>query len=190
MHELPDLSRLSVAQKDELIVAQFEQLRHLERLTVLVQTLSARVQELEARLRKDSHNSNKPPSSDGLAKKPKSLRESSGRKPGGQAGHEGTTLKRVANPELTVGHPLPKHCDRCGASLGAQADALVEDRRQVFDRVQPVVQVTEHLGYELLCRCGQRHRSIFPAHVTAPVQYGPVIKSTMVYLTQGQRLPM
>jgi len=190
MHELPELSRLSVAEKDELIVAQFEQLKQLEQLTVMVHALSARVRELEGQLRKDSHNSSKPPSSDGLAKKPKSLRESSGRNPGGQAGHEGTTLKRVATPDVTVRHPLPKHCDRCGANLGAQAGALIEDRRQVFDLVQPVVQVTEHLGYELLCRCGQRHHSIFPANVTAPVQYGPVIKSTLVYLTQGQLLPM
>ncbi|WP_394756173.1 DUF6444 domain-containing protein, partial [Rhodoferax sp.] len=190
MHELPDLSRLSVAEKDALICALFEQVKQMERLTVMVQALSARVQELEAQLRKDSHNSSKPPSSDGLAKKPKSLRESSGRKPGGQAGHEGTTLKRVATPDVTVRHPLPERCTRCGAGLGAQADALIEDRRQVFDLVQPVVQVTEHLGYELLCRCGQRHRSIFPENVSAPVQYGPVIKSTMVYLTQGQLLPM
>ena len=187
MHELPDLSKLGVAEQDELIVAQFEQLK---RLTVMVHTLSARVQELEAQLRKDSHNSSKPPSSDGLARKPKSLRKSSGRKPGGQAGHEGTTLKRVATPDVTVRHPLPEHCDRCGANLGAQADALVEDRRQVFDLVQPVVQVTEHLGYELLCQCGQHHRSLFPQNVSAPVQYGPVIKSTLVYLTQGQLLPM
>ena len=190
MHELPDLSRLSVAEKDELIRALFEQVKQMGRLTVMVQALSARVQELEAQLRKDSHNSSKPPSSDGLAKKPKSLRESSGRKPGGQTGHEGTTLKRVATPDVTVRHPLPKRCDRCGEHLDAQADALIEDRRQVFDLVQPVVQVTEHLGYELVCRCGQRHRSIFPANVTAPVQYGPVIKSTLVYLTQGQLLPM
>lgn len=190
MPELPDLSRLSVAEKDELIRALFEQVKQMGRLTQMVQALSARVQELEAQLRKDSHNSSKPPSSDGLSKKPKSLRESSGRKPGGQAGHEGTTLKRVATPDVVVRHPLPKHCGRCGAGLGAQADALIEDRRQVFDLVQPVVQVTEHLGYELLCRCGQRHRSIFPENVSAPVQYGPVIKSTMVYLTQGQLLPM
>ena len=142
MHELPDLSRLSVAEKDELIVAQFEQLKQLERLTVMVHALSARVRELEGQLRKDSHNSSKPPSSDGLAKKPKSLRESSGLNPGGQAGHEGTTLKRVATPDVTVRHPLPEHCDRCGAYLGAQADALIEDRRQVFVLVQPVVQVT------------------------------------------------
>src|ERR1035437_3162769 len=171
MHELPDLSRLSVAEKDELILAQFEQLKQVARLTAMVQALSARVQELEAQLRKDSHNSSKPPSSDGLAKKPKSLRESSGRKPGGQAGHEGTTLKRVATPDVVVQHPLPKHCNRCGVPLGAKADALIEERRQVFDLVQPVLQVTEHRGYELLCRCGQRHRSIFPDNVTAPVQY-------------------
>jgi transposase len=50
--------------------------------------------------------------------------------------------------------------------------------------------VTEHRGYEVQCRCGQRHRSIFPANVSAPVQYGPVIKSTLVYLTQQQLLPI
>ena len=109
MHELPDLSRLSVAEKDALIFAQFKQ---VDRLTVMVQALSARVRELEGRLHKDSPNSSKPPSSDGLAKKPKSLRQSSGRKPGGQAGHAGTTLKRVATPEVIVQHPLPEHCKR------------------------------------------------------------------------------
>src|SRR5712691_8965165 len=190
MHELPDLSRLSVAEKDTLILAQFEQLKQVERLTAMVQALSARVHELEGQLRKDSHNSSKPPSSDGLAKKPKSLRQSSGRKPGAQAGHEGTTLKRVATPDVIVQHRLPEHCERCGAHLGAQAEALIEERRQVFDLVQPVLQVTEHRGYELLCRCGQRHRSRFPDHVLAPVQYCPVIKSTLVYLTQQQLLPI
>ena len=102
MHELPDLSRLSIEEKDALILAQFEQLKQVARLTAMVRALSARVHELEGRLRKDSHNSSKPPSSDGLAKKPQSLRQSSGRKPGGQAGHAGTTLKRVANPEVMV----------------------------------------------------------------------------------------
>ena len=98
-----------------LILALFEQ---VERLTATVQALSARVRELEGRLRKDSHNSSKPPSSDGLAKKPKSLRQSGGRKPDGQAGHEGTTLERVATPDVIVQHPLPEHWERCGARLG------------------------------------------------------------------------
>ena len=187
MHELPDLSRLSVAEKDALILALFEQ---GERLTAMVQALSARVHELEGQLRKDSHNSSKPPSSDGLAKKPKSLRQSSGRKPGAQVGHEGTTLKRVATPDVIVQHRLPEHCDGCGTRLGTQADVVIEERRQVFDLIKPVLQVTEHLGYETVCRCGQRHRSIFPENVSAPVQYGPVIKSTLVYLTQQQLLPI
>ena len=103
MHELPDLSRLSAAEKDALIFAQFEQLQQVPHLIALVQVLSARVRELEGRLHKDSHNSSKPPCSGGLAKKPTSLRHSSGRKPGGQVGHAGSTLKRVANPEVMDG---------------------------------------------------------------------------------------
>ena len=187
MHELPNLTRLSLEEKDALILAQFEQ---INRLTMLVQTFGARVRELEGRLRKDSHNSSKPPSSDGLAKKPKSLRQSSGRKPGGQAGHPGSTLKRVADPDVIVQHPLPEHCDGCGARLGTQAAATVEVRRQVFDLLKPVLQVTEHRGLELLCQCGRHHRSVFPTDVQATVQYGPVIKSTLVYLTQQQLLPI
>ena len=187
MDELPDLSRLSVAEKDALIVAQFEQLKVL---MALVQKLSRQVQELEGRLRKNSRHSSKPPSSDGLAKKPKSLRQSSGRKPGGQAGHPGSTLERVANPDVIVEHPLPEHCEGCGASLGMQSARPLEVWRQVFDLLKPVLQVTEHRGLEVQCQCGQLHRSVFPADVSAPVQYGPAIKSTLVYLTQQQLLPM
>ena len=86
MDERPDLSKLSVAQKDALIIALFEQVKEL---AATVQILKTRVEELEGRLRKDSHNSSKPPSSDGLGKKNKSLREASGRNPGGQFGHGG-----------------------------------------------------------------------------------------------------
>ena len=156
MHELPDLSRPSISGKDALIVALFEQVKQVARLTALVQTLSARVQELEGQLRKNSRNSSKPPSSDGLAKKPKSLRQSCGRKPGGQPGHPGITLERTASPDVIVQHRLPECCEGCGARLDAQADAMIEERRQVFDLVQPVLQVTEHRGYEMLCHCGQR----------------------------------
>ena len=187
MDELPDLSALSVAQKDALIIALFEEVKVLR---ATVRMLTARVEELEGRLRKDSHNSSKPPSSDGLGKKNKSLRESSGRKPGGQFGHGGSTLKRVAHPDVVVEHPLAKRCKRCGAGLSAQADELITVRRQVFDLIKPVLQVTEHVGYEMQCTCGQHHRSDFPSDIAAPVQYGPVVKSALVYLTQQQLLPM
>jgi transposase len=190
MYELPDLSRLSIAEKDALILALFEQAKQVDRLTAMVQMLSSRVEELEGRLRKDSHNSSKPPSSDGLSKKNQSLRQRSGRKPGGQSGHGGSTLKVVKDPDVIVEHALAPRCHRCGAGLGAQAQGLITVRRQVFDLLRPVLHVTEHRGYELHCACGQHHCSEFPDVVLAPVQYGPVVKSTLVYLTQSQLLPM
>ncbi len=82
---LPDLSRLSHAQKDELIHALWGM---VQRLTATVDALTDEIGELKGRLAKDSHNSSKPPSSDGL-RKPKSLRKVSGKKRGGQKGHAG-----------------------------------------------------------------------------------------------------
>ena len=76
--------------------------------------LSARVEELERQLGKNSQNSSKPPSSDGLKKKPmpQSLREKSGKVSGGQAGHKGDTLKQVALADEVVTHEM-KMCPRC-----------------------------------------------------------------------------
>src|SRR5215470_20323467 len=74
-----------------------------------VRALLVRVQELEAQRAKDSHNSSKPPSSDGLRRKTKSLRKPSGKKAGGQLGHRGQTLHLVATPDVIVEH-WPQVC--------------------------------------------------------------------------------
>lgn len=186
MLKRPDLSQQSLAEKDELITALFDQ---LDALIQKMQVMQSRIEALEGQLRKDSHNSHKPPSSDGLGKKrTQSLRESSGRKPGGQHGHGGSTLKFAVKPDVVVTHPLQPWCDQCGEKL--QTLGLTPIRRQVFDLVKPVVQVTEHRGYETHCTCGKHHSSHFPAEAAAPVQYGPVIKGALVYLTQQQLLPM
>lgn len=182
----PDLSKLSVAEKDALIVRLFDE---LDAMSLLMQKLQARVEELEARSRKDSHNSHKPPSSDGYGKKkPKSLRERSGRKPGGQQGHGGSTLRWVSNPDAVEHHRLPSHCDACAKKLNSAEQTVI--RRQVFDLVKPVLQVTEHRGYETHCSCGKHHISRFPPEAVAPVQYGSVVKGMLVYLTQQQLLPL
>src|SRR5260221_14607534 len=103
-----------------------------EQLQTRVRQLEARAQELEARLAKDSHNSSKPPSSDGLARKTKSLRRRSGKKPGGQIGHRGETLRLVPMPDTTVEH-RPAICSGCQAPLTHEAPVVVRERRQVHE---------------------------------------------------------
>ena len=179
--QLPNLSSFSHEQKDELI-------RMLFPLIAEVRRLSARVAELEARLSKDSHNSSKPPSSDGLAKKSSSPSVPSGKKPGGQAGHAGKTLERSARVDTVIDHPLPQHCT-CGASL-AGADAVLFERRQVIDIPVASYHVTEHCTWQWRCTCGQVHQSAFPANVTEAVQYGPNVRALAVHLTHGQLLPL
>ncbi|WP_077273573.1 IS66 family transposase [Acidithiobacillus thiooxidans] len=171
MHELPDILTLTSDQMVDLI-----------------RQLLARVAELEARLSKNSHNSSKPPSSDGLAKKKtQSLRRPSGKKVGGQMGHSGQTLERTNAPDGVVPAPLPDRCE-CGASLPS-ADARIAERRQVFDVPVAHYHVIEHRALQLRCPCGREHISDFPSGVTEAVQYGPNVRALAVHLTQGQLLP-
>src|ERR1700756_5538066 len=91
-----------------------------EDLLALIAALAARIAELERRLGLDSSNSGKPPSSDGL-KKParvRSLREPSGKAPGGQKGHPGETLRQAQTPDAIMDH-YPQACARCGTVLTA-----------------------------------------------------------------------
>ncbi len=157
-------------------------------LRVECQTLRDRVQTLEEQVAKDSHNSHKPPSSDGLAKpKPKSLRPPSQRPTGGQPGHPGRTLRMVEKPDRTARHAV-ECCANCGRSLGKQAPDRVE-RRQVFDLPDPKLEVTEHQAEVKTCPCGCVNRAAFPPEAAAPVQYGPRVKSVGVYLGEYQLLP-
>lgn len=182
MDELPDLSSLSHEEKDGLIRMLFPLIEKVRQLTV-------RVEELEVRLSKDSHNSSKPPSSDGLSKKTRSLRVASGKKPGGQAGHTGKTLKRARDVDRVIDHALPEHCLGCGAPL-VGADAQLDERRQVFDIPVARYQVLEHRTWRLRCACGQLHQSQFPEGLTELVQYGPNVRALAVHLAQGQLLPL
>jgi len=159
-----------------------------ERMQATIAALTARVQQLENQLATKSHNSSKPPSSDGLGKKTKSRREKSGKRPGGQAGHPGRTLTMVTDPDRTVSH-FPAVCPCCGEPLAAVAATDVE-RRQVFDLPPVQVEVTEHqVGTKTCPRCGAATRGAFPAWVTQPVQYGFGLLSLLVYLVVFQMLP-
>ena len=154
--------------------------------------LEARIAELERQLGLNSGNSGKPPSSDGLKKKPvrvSSLRERSGKKPGGQKGHPGETLRQSETVDATINH-FPKACAGCGEAL-SEAMATDHIARQVFDlpEPQPLI-VTEHRAHSCRCAaCGTQTRADFPPDVKAPVQYGARIAGIVVYLLHGQFLP-
>src|SRR3954447_23823910 len=129
----------------------------------------ARIAELERQLGASSRNSSKPPSSDGLDKPaPKSLRGRSGRKPGGQPGREGRTLRQVAVPDEVVVHE-PGACADCGNALPADGPPTRMIRRQVFDIPQISVRVVEHRLLSRRCSCGVVTAAAGPAGVTAPV---------------------
>jgi transposase len=152
------------------------------------QALLARVQELEGRLAKDSHNSSKLPSSDGLRRKPKSLREKSGKKRGGQVGHPGHQVSLVATPDQVETH-RPRQCSACSQALASDAPSWVE-RLQVQELSPVRLTVTEHRIVHVRCpACGATTAAKAPASARAPQQYGPRLRALCAYLVQQQFIP-
>lgn len=167
------------------VIALIEQ--QMQQNAVLIK----RVENLEARLNKDSHNSHKPPSSDGYSKstRTRSQRKKTGRRSGGQPGHMGTTLELVAQPDKVIKHRA-EHCQGCGAALSTGAGEVAE-RRQVFDLPPTEIEVTEHQSIRSTCECcGCETVGTFPEQVSQPVQYGAGMKSLLVYWHMQQLLPL
>src|SRR5271166_6294840 len=166
-----------------------DQRQQLELALAQNAVLQARIEELEARLAKDSHNSSKPPSSDGLARKTKSLRRRSGKKPGGQIGHRGETLRLVAVPDAVVEH-RPAICVGCQTSLPEEAPVVVRERRQVHELPPVRLVVTEHQALHVQCpACQAVSIGAFPAEAPSRAQYGPRLRALAVYLVEQQLVP-
>lgn len=143
---------------------------------------------LKDQLNTDSHNSSKPPSSDGLKKKTKSLRKPSDKNPGGQKGHKGNTLERVEEPDHTVTHQIDK-CSKCGFSLDSERLYNIENH-QVFDIPQLKMEVTQHQGEVKKCpKCGTINKAQFPTQASNIVQYGSGINGLVSYLSNYQLIP-
>jgi transposase len=153
-----------------------------------VASLRARVNELEKQIAQNSHNSHKPPSSDGLKKQVRSLRQKSKNKSGGQKGHKGHTLKQVAKPDKVIECSVD-HCTTCGKSL-ADTTVIGVDKRQVFDIPPISIEVTEYQAEIKTCsHCNTTNKASFPKAVTQPVQYGCRIKAQAIYLMNQHLLP-
>lgn len=155
----------------------------------LIAGLAARVAELEARLGKNSRNSSKPPSSDGLAKPPpRSLRRASGRKPGKQQGEQGFRLEARPDPDEVRVH-APQLCRCCHADLSG-SPVVGQERRQVFDLPTVELEVIEHRAERRRCACGTVTAGAFPPEATAPTCYGPGVAALGTYLLGRQHLPV
>lgn len=159
--------------KDE----ELEHLRHdnqvlreaLKEAIEAMSYLQERVKALEGQLAKDSHNSHLPPSSDRFVRAPKSLRQKSDKKPGGQPGHPGHHLMRQQAPDHIVVHGVDR-CEQCQQDLRQQAAQLPESR-QVLDLPTQRLWVTQHCVEEKVCpSCGHLTRAAFPSQVRAPTQ--------------------
>lgn len=148
--------------------------------------LKLRLEELEAKINKNSSNSSKPPSSDGL-KKIKNSREKSNNPTGGQIGHKGNTLEKIENPDEII--DLKHKICNCGCDLSNVQGKT--QTSQVMEIPKIKLKVTEYQANEVECPdCHKIHVIKFPANVMKPVQYGENLQGLMAYLTQYQFLPL
>ena len=167
----------------EVIVLRIENKRLLKEN----KQLKERVATLEHK--KNSSNSSMPPSSDMVKpKRTQSLRESSGKKLGGQLGHKGKTLKMHTTPDCVKDY-YPTICEHCGKDL-SEIEADFSGKRQIID-IPPIRQVvTEHRIYSKKCTCGTCTKSKYPQLVKSPVSYGSNIQALVTYLSARQYLPI
>jgi len=110
-----------LAQRDELIAQMQQEMARLRE----------QVQALQKQLKKDSHNSHLPPSTDRFHRQPKSLRQIREKKPGGQPGHRGSTLLLQPVPDVVLVYPV-ECCLHCQQDL-REVESLQVERRQVID---------------------------------------------------------
>ena len=167
------LQELSHADLVELVLVLFDRLDQL----------TARVNELEAQLNKNSKNSNKPPSSDGLKRQAAQPRQTGQRPQGGQQGHVGHSLMMHPSPEHVVHHGVEGDCE-CGLAL-SESLITIGERRQQWDIPAPRIEVTEHRQLIATCRCGKVHKGEFPSSLPPYISYGARLKAYTVGLVQG-----
>lgn len=166
------------------LVEIVQQLRQeLEAERTARKKLEDEVKDLKARLGMNSRNSSKPPSSDGLAKpSPKSLRSKSGKKPGGQSGHQGHGCflpKEAVRKEVAC---IPSHCRQCPEREACIKTQRIANRRYVID-MKVATEVTEYRQYEMLCPyTKEKALGDFPDGVTATKQYGKGLRAFAILL--------
>lgn len=161
-----------------------EQSARIAELSAEIASLNQTIKELKEQLNKNSKNSSKPPSSDGLKKpavnKNKSLRESSGKKQGAQEGHDGVHLSVISDPDHIENH-MHSDCTGCPHRAECLSKACIKETRHEIDTVV-TVDVTAHNAIEVR-ECplhGGVKTGSFPENIKATVQYGKNLQAMVV----------
>ena len=117
-----------------------------------------------------------------------SLRVKTGRKTGGQPGHQGITLMVKEVPDQTI-HYTPHYCTGCGQDLHDISAVPGESRQEVV--IPPIeARYVSHQSHGKVCsRCGKRCTASLPAHLSAPVQYGGSVGALVSYLSVYRYVP-
>ena len=158
----------------------------IEQLKAKNAELTAKNAELRGRLDKNSGNSHKPPSTDGLTKKP-ALPKSQTSNNGGQKGHKGNTLRQVSEPDHIVCH-YPEICSCCGKTLHQKHIEVISNETSFRPSAAKINSHRASHG-QAICDCGQTVTGTYPSHITQPAQYGAKVKALGVLLSVQYRLP-
>ena len=156
----------------------------VDELTATVRELNQTIKELKEQLNKNSNNSSKPPSSDGLKKPPvnknRSLRQKSGKKQGAQNGHDGVNLSVIAEPDH-VEHHMHSDCNSCPYHDRCLEKACIRETRHEID-AEVSVNITAH-ELVVVGSCplhGGERAGNFPSNIKATVQYGKNLQAMVV----------
>ncbi len=171
-----------ISRQQEQLTLQSQQIKMLEEKVLLL------LSQLQGQsIKKDSHNSSLPPSSD-IVSKPKNLRVASDRKSGGQPGHKGSTLEMSSTPDKII-DLKSAFCSNCGQDLQGTVFTLKATRQVVeIPPIKPIYE--EYRQYFCQCpRCQNQQIADFPAGVNAPIQYGSSVESLVSYFSVYQYIP-
>lgn len=164
--------------REELLKLEKEEL--LDILLAIIKQQAEKIAELEARLNQNSKNSSKPPSSDGY-KKQKSLRKPTGKKAGGQPGHEGSGYNMSSAPDEYIDHN-PEKCESCPKASECEAKKTIRETRYEVD-INIKTITTAH--QTIIVKCPQTAEVLsghFPQHINSTIQYGTNIEALAVAL--------
>jgi len=171
--------------------------RNIDALNLQIRKKDKEIERLLERLAKyenpdkNSNNSSTPPSKermkDEVVRRTRSLRKPSGKRPGGQKGHDGHKLSCASVPDEIIDE-APNYCTRCGESL-ADVERVLDYVTQVISipELKPVIKEIRH--YVMVCKnCGERIRTA-PRRRSNNVVYDSSVKALVVYLSVVQFLP-